>query len=379
MSIYENISIYKIAKRRPFRVFSNAYHSFISGPKTGKPFKVKFESSTVCNLKCVMCPLTKGLTRNTGVLKFENFKKVYDEVKFPYVNLTGLGEPLLNPDIFKIIKYAKKNKSIVKLDTNATLLNDEMIKKLIEAEPNFISVSVDGVTKKSYESIRVGANFNNVVENLKNLIKYKNSVGSKTEIHLFFVLQNNNIEDLIDFIKFGDSLGVDTINGNVAISFGKANNNEKVHINNEKLDKLKKELEIVKNQVKCKLNIENIEDFINNPNNQEQRMAEKPCFYPWYNPCITWDGYVVPCDIHCNNEIVLGNAFEEPFMDVWNNKKARDFRKQMINKRIGICAKCCVDESYILNKFKPIYRIPLMSNISRRKQNDTNKLHNMQL
>lgn len=367
MSIYENISLFGIAKKRPIRVFSNVYHSFVSGPKTGKPFKVKFESSTVCNLRCVMCPLTKGLSRNTGFLKFENFKKVYDEIKVPYVNLTGLGEPLLNPEIFKIIKYARKGGSLVKLDTNATLLNEENIKKLIEADPTFISISLDGITKKHYERIRKRSNFETVIENLKNLIKYRNESGSKTEIHLFFVMQKNNIADLIDFIKFGDSIGINTINGNIAISFGNANNNKNIKFNRKILENIKKELEIVKRQIKCNLNIENIEDFLNNPYNQQERMAEKPCFYPWYNPCITWDGYVVPCDIHCNNEIVFGNAFQEPFMKIWNNEKARNFRNQMIKKRIGICAKCCVDESYILDKYKSLYLIPIVKNLSHRK------------
>jgi radical SAM protein with 4Fe4S-binding SPASM domain len=366
MSIYENIPVRKLA-RRPFRVSSNIYHAFISGPRTGKPFKLKFESSAVCNLKCIMCPLTKGLNREKGFLKFENFKKVYDEVKAPYINLTGLGEPLLNPDIFNIIKYARKNGSIVKLDTNATLLDNVNIQKIIEADPNFISVSIDGISKKSYESIRIGANFEKVIENLKNLIKYRNSMKSKTQIHLFFVLQKNNIKDLPEFIKFGDSLGVDAINGNIAISFGKAKNETNRDINLKDIDKVKKSLEEAKKQVKVKLNIENIEDFLQDPKNQEERLKDKPCFYPWYNPCITWDGYVVPCDIHCNNEVVFGNAFEEPFMKIWNNEKAKNFRRQLLDKREGICSTCCIDESFILDRLKPFYKTPLIKNLSYRK------------
>ena len=102
MAIYENISMSKVFMQRPLRVLSNIWYAFISGPKTGKPFKVKFESSTLCNLKCVMCPLTSGLTRKRGVLKFENFKKIFDEIRVPYLNLTGLGEPFMNPEIFSI-------------------------------------------------------------------------------------------------------------------------------------------------------------------------------------------------------------------------------------------------------------------------------------
>lgn len=366
MSLYENIPASRLMKR-PFRVLSNVYHAFASGEKTGKPFKVKFESSTLCNLKCVMCPLTQGLSRKRGVLKFENFKKVYDEIKVPYLNLTGLGEPLLNPEIFKIIRYARKKGSLVKLDTNATLLSEENIKKLVASNPTFISVSIDGVTKKSYESIRKGARFESVVENLKNLIDYRNKARSKTQIHLFFVLQKNNIKDLINFIKFGESLGVDALNGNIAISFGRAKNEDKIKISREELRKVKDELKEIKKKAKVKLNIENIEDFLESPYDQKERMSKKPCYYPWYNPCITWDGYVVPCDIYCNNEIVFGNAFQESFMKIWNNKKAREFRRKLLKKREGICARCCIDESFIYDKLKPFYRIPLLNKFSNRK------------
>jgi len=366
MSLYEAIPATKLI-RRPFRVLSNVYHAFVSGPKTGKPFKIKFESSTLCNLKCVMCPLTRGLNREKGVLKFENFKKVFDEIKVPYLNLTGLGEPLMNPEIFKIIKYARKKGALVKLDSNATLLNEENIRKLISADPTFISISIDGVTKKSYESIRRGAKFEKVVENLKNLVSYRNRTGSKTQIHLFFVLQKNNIKDLINFIKFGDSVGADALNGNIAISFGKAENKDRIIFDRKEIEKIKKELSEIRKKIKVSLNIENIEDYLNSPDDQQERMAEKPCYYPWYNPCITWDGYVVPCDIYCNNEIVFGNAFKEGFMNVWNNKKAQDFRKNLIKKREGICARCCIDESFIYNKLSPFYKIPIINWFSYRR------------
>lgn len=366
MSIYENISITQLMKS-PFRVLSNAYHAFVSGPKAGKPFKLKFESSTLCNLKCIMCPLTSGLKRERGVLSFENFKKIFDEINPPYLNLTGLGEPILNPDIFRIIRYARMKGALVKLDTNATLLNEEKIKMLIESEPTFISVSIDGVTKKSYEAIRKGAQFEKVIENLKNLMKYRDLSGSKTEIHLFFVLQKNNIKDLVEFIRFADSLKVDALNGNIAISFGKAKNEGKREIELEEIKKVREELKKIKEQVRVRLNIENIEDYLANPHNQAERISKKPCFYPWYNPCITWDGYVVPCDIFCDNEIVLGNAFKEPFMKIWNNEKTKEFRRKLVKKREGICAKCCVDESFILNKMKLLYKMPLLKKLSYRR------------
>lgn len=367
MSLYENAFSKKQLLKRPARVFSSIYNCFVSGEKAGRPFKLKFESSTICNLKCVMCPLTHKLKRKIGVLKFENFKKVFDEVRPVYLNLTGLGETLMNKDIFDIIKYARRNNAYVKLDTNATLLNKENIEKLISSDPTFISVSLDGATKKVYESIRIGANFEKVIENIKNLVRYRNSVNSNTKIHVFFVLQKNNFYELPNLIKLCEDIGIDMINGTVVISFGNAKNEKLREKSLKNTEKLKKDLQEVKKIAKIQLNIEPIEQFLDSPDNFEEKFTDKPCFYPWYNPYITWDGYVLPCDVHADNEIVLGNAFEEPFMKIWNNEKTRNFRRQIIKERKGICSRCCIDESFISERLKPFYKIPLVNKISKRK------------
>lgn len=364
MSIYKEIIKSGIIFRRPLRIFLNIFSVFISGPKARKPFMLKFENSTLCNLKCTMCPLNNGLKRKTGLLNFEKFKKIYDEVNPPYLNLTGIGEPLLNPDIFRMIKYGQSKGSLVKIDTNGTLLTEENIKKLIHAEPTFVSVSIDSVDKMSYEKIRKGARFEKVIENLRKLIKYRNKVGSKTKIHLFFVLQDKNILEFPKFIKFGDEIGADSINGSVVISLGKNKNEKNMNINIEKIYKVKKELEELKKNVSINLNIESIENFLEHPNKTEK---EKPCFWPWYQAAITWDGYVTPCCIFCDNEIVFGNAFEKSFMKIWNNQKAQKFRKHLVEKRIGICKNCGVDESFIYDKLKILYKIPLINKMSFRK------------
>lgn len=364
MSIYkENISPWQLAKHGA-RVLSNVYYIFKAGEKASKPFGIKFEVSAMCNLRCIMCPLSKGLKRRQGLLKFKKFKKIYDEINPSYLNLTGIGEPLLNPDLFKIINYAKRKGTIVKLDSNATLLDEKNAEKLLSADPNIISVSVDGINKKSYEKIRRGANFEIVINNLKNLIKKRNKIKSKTKIHVNFVLQKKNIKELINFIKFLDSLEVDSINGDIALPLGKNKNIENRKIKPELIRNLKKELNIIK--TRASLNIEHVNEFLACGGDISKK-TQKHCFYPWYYPSITWDGYVIPCCYICDNEIVFGNAFEEPFMKIWNNKKIRNFRKMIAKKRTGICKDCFIDETYITDKLKLANKIPLLKNFSARK------------
>ena len=153
--------------RKPLRAISSSFSTFRRGPKAALPFKLKFECSSLCNLRCTMCPLNTGLKRKQGVLTFDNFKKVFDQIKPAYLNLTGIGEPFLNPDIFDIVKYAKKREAMVKFDTNAMLLIQENRRKILDTGIDLVSISIDGVDKKSYESIRIGSNFEKVTKHVK--------------------------------------------------------------------------------------------------------------------------------------------------------------------------------------------------------------------
>lgn len=363
MSIYkENIRPWQFAGHLK-RFLKNVYYIFVGGEKASKPFGIKFEVSALCNLRCIMCPLSKGLKRKQGVLKFENFKKVFNEISPSYLNLTGIGEPLLNPDLFRIIEYARKRGAIVKLDTNATLLNKEKTEKLLAARPNIISISIDSAEKKVYERIRKNANFDEVIQNLRNLIKRRDETKSKTKIHINFVLQKRNINQLIKLVKFLDSLKVDSINGDISLPLGANKNADNRKIRPDEIEKLKKELKNLKTN--ASLNIEHIEEFIECGGNILKK-GKSQCFYPWYYPSITWDGNLVPCCYICDNEVVFGNVIEEPFEKVWNNKKIKSFRKMLAKERKGICKDCFIDETYIKEKIILLNKIPLIKKFSKR-------------
>ena len=326
------------------RLISNFYYSFKMGEKASLPFKLQLENGNICNLRCKMCPINK-LKRNKGQLTFKNFKYVFDQINPPYLNLTGIGEPLINKDIFKIIKYAKGKKSFVKIDSNATLIDKEVAKKLIDSKLDILSISIDGTNKKTYEAIRRGANFENVIKNLKNIIKLKKSLMSNLEVHLFMVLQKENIEELPAFIRLGEKLGVDSINGTFVCSLGvNADKNISIkEVNKEKISKILEETNYLIKNSKVDIRMDNLLDYLKNPY-KETHNIEAPCFMPWYSPFITWDGYVSPCCICTDKQVVFGNIFEEPFKKIWNNKKAQNFRRQLTKKRITVLTNSTVTE-----------------------------------
>ncbi len=95
-----------------------------------RPTSLQLECTTKCNLRCMMCDSPIWDRRGMD-MKFSDFKKIIDQ--FPFlvsVNLQGMGEPLLNKDLFKMITYCKSKKIMVLFTTNATLLDETMAKKI---------------------------------------------------------------------------------------------------------------------------------------------------------------------------------------------------------------------------------------------------------
>jgi len=112
------------------------------------PITVIIENTGRCNLACPMCP--RNLTQYPPKdFDLELFKRIVDEIRdaselvFPW----GLGEPLLNPDVFRMIRYCRDAGLYTVLSTNATLLDEERSRLLIEAGLDHLIIAFDGATR----------------------------------------------------------------------------------------------------------------------------------------------------------------------------------------------------------------------------------------
>ena len=152
------------------------------------PVYLLVEPTSVCNLRCVMCfQIDKSFTKKPymGFMDFNLFKKIIDEAAnngTSAITLASRGEPLLHPKISEMIKYVSKKESFIdiKLNTNATRLNEKLCHEILKSNINMVVVSIDSHVKKQYEEIRKGGKFDEVLKNIKLLVDtrkkfYKNS------------------------------------------------------------------------------------------------------------------------------------------------------------------------------------------------------------
>lgn len=116
------------------------------------PLHLDIETTNNCNLRCPMCG-RNWMEEKIGYLDWELFKKIIDEgIKYhlPSIKLNYRREPLLHPDLSKMVKYAKEKGILeVQSNTNGLLLNDQKAEELIEAGLDRIIFSFDGATKKN--------------------------------------------------------------------------------------------------------------------------------------------------------------------------------------------------------------------------------------
>ncbi|MBD3287406.1 radical SAM protein [candidate division KSB1 bacterium] len=181
------------------------------------PEKIRICVSEACNLRCRFCTCQKKGFSNR-LIDFDVFKNIVDQVfaysPKAYLSLIGKGETLMHPQAVDLIEYAmRKNVKAISVTTNGTLLSKEIQKEILERCSGLvgISVSVDGM-KESYEKIRIGANYDQVVENVRSFIEMRNEMHKhNVQISMNMTKVRHSDEELKEYIQFWLGLGVDQL------------------------------------------------------------------------------------------------------------------------------------------------------------------------
>ena len=174
------------------------------------PKDIIVETTAYCNLKCIMCPQST-MTRPKGNMSLQTFKKIADEVakhKRSRMWLAIMGEPLLQPErLINIVYYAKHiGVKKVCLNTNGTYLVPKVAKNLIYSGLDEFLIGIDASEEATYNKIRRGGDFVEVVGNTIALLKYTRGYITPKVIVQFIVMRENESE-VEEFKRFWLSRG----------------------------------------------------------------------------------------------------------------------------------------------------------------------------
>ncbi len=155
-------------------------------PLPSFPRVVQIQTRTGCNARCVFCPnslLADSIPHEA--MEWELFTKIADELtKHPVVRISPylMNEPLMDRELGKKISYLaerKRPETVIKINSNGALLDQEMGEALIESGLDRINFSVHGITKETYESQMVGMKLEKVLNNIDRFLELKAKKGSK--------------------------------------------------------------------------------------------------------------------------------------------------------------------------------------------------------
>lgn len=249
--------------------------------------EVRYEVTDNCNAHCIMCPREKH-DRHHGIMDQAKYEASIDEVVTlgaRMVVLTGFGEPMLDRHLEDKIEYAKSKGLYTYIITNGSALTEGRSRSLLEAGLDEMRVSFYGMGSDTYNAVMRGLEYTRTSQALIRFLQLRDALGAKCKVQLSYLVLPKNEKDTEKFREYWEPR-VDAIEIWRPHNFGDG------------------------------------KDY-------RDRGGEKTtCGRPENGPLqIQWNGEVIPCCYDYNNQIVLGNAFEEPVMDILRGRRYRALRE----------------------------------------------------
>ncbi|ACF14862.1 Radical SAM domain protein [Chloroherpeton thalassium ATCC 35110] len=148
------------------------------------------ELTNHCNMDCTFCPYSHQ-TRQQGYLDFELLKKIVDGLVAQKITttieLTGYGEPLMNPDWYRICKYIVDSGLKLNITTNGIVLTESTTKKVLELNPEDIIISLQTPDAESFKIRKTSMKFEAYVNRLKRFIELYTESNATSNVRLRFL------------------------------------------------------------------------------------------------------------------------------------------------------------------------------------------------
>ena len=201
----------------------------VEGKESSLPVTCEVDPSNRCMLNCKFCLYSEYRSSENVDMDYSLYLKLLKELKVcgvSSITFTGGGEPLINPNINKMVEEAIEEGFEIGLVTNGVLLHTlKNINKF-----HFVRVSLDAATRNTYKTIKGKDLFEIVVKNVEELIVQKKSFSSFPTIGLSFVVCDENKHEIeqaqtlakkieVDYIQF-KPVSLNSFNSCLGISGG---------------------------------------------------------------------------------------------------------------------------------------------------------------
>lgn len=192
------------------------YPDPMSLPPAPPPTWVNLESTLGCNLECVMCgSFLSGVTKQRRVMAPALLQRVREQL-LPAardLSLTVAGEPFMTPKLGTFVDLASEHQLSLQLNSNATLIKDSALLTRLLRHASVVKFSIDGATADVYEAIRIKAVFDQVLDNVRLVVRTRDALprDERPRLVLCMVLMRSNVHELTAMVDLAHSLGLDRL------------------------------------------------------------------------------------------------------------------------------------------------------------------------
>lgn len=280
------------------------------------PAIIQIEPTNICNLACPLCVNGKIENKDKKHLKLDEFRFIVDKLSTnSSIFLTKFGEPLLNPNIFEMIRYAKYKGHRVTISSNL-FVNKNLLDEIVKSGLDSIVLSIDGISSETYSKYRVRSDFQTVYENMLilNEIKRKNKL-STLNIRWQFLVNKYNENEVKKATEIAKVNGLDIYFDNFGLT-------------DDMPDSFSDDLKSLQEKW-----IPKESKFIRGYYNGSSayNVKEGPCHFLWEAMSVNVNMKVTPCCYTYMEESYFGDLTDNSVMEIWNNENYRSAR-MLFNK-----------------------------------------------
>ncbi len=303
------------------------------------PRSLYLETTSRCNSLCETCILTFGGREPQKDLGWTEFRRIVDQ--FPVLDrvlLHGIGEPLLNRELPRMISHLKGRGANVVFNSNAITLSPKTGRDLIDAGLDELRVSLDASTRATYARIRGVDAFDKVVENLERLAALRRELGAPhPRVSLWLTALRDNIDEIPGLVPLAVHTGASAIHLQRLVYNGLGMATEE----QSRFGRLEaREAEMIRSAegaaqaagvVFSASGAAAPEVSLSAPRAAEPWSA---CRRPWSLVYVTVHGNVLPCCIapwitSDYDGIILGNLYQESLQEIWWGDRYLAFRRDL--------------------------------------------------
>jgi len=237
-----------------------------------------------------------------------------------------MGEPFLNDDGYRMVRFAADRGIWVTTCANAGFLDPEKLVGSGIAEVNF---QIAGMTQEVHEIYRINSRLDIILDAIDKTIAFRSASGrrGKMKIIVGYILMKHNEHQVIQFTDYFKNRDIDGLNiiGTTARTPEQAR---------EYMPTDKKYHRFI------------YEDVYRHNRLTPVRRPDNRCGWIYSTVTIMVNGDVVPCCFDPTGNNVLGNVFRESIYQIWNNERYRKLRR-MVTTQSNVCELCrlCFGES----------------------------------